>query len=158
MNVPTPKPSSEEFLRPLANDLMQWSFLHLVQELRSANILGQPSTMPPAIQDALLQAELGAVHEIVSLLPAGEEWVIDWQANGRGWALISVLGEENLSVERARQEIEKSIRPQTPPYYICGLNAVRDLDQFLQSSNDKTKWLDTYEGMFAAMLRLWNVL
>jgi len=152
-----PASELESNLRSNANSSIQWVFFHLVKELRSTGISETPTKMLEHIQSALIQAGIGAITEVASYLK-DEPWQPEWELNSRVWLLLSVLGENNIA--RAKAELEKAISPENEngPLMLCGLYAARDLNEQLHIGCSHEQWLDQYEGMFASMARLYNVI
>lgn len=139
----------------VANRVLQFTMFHLVKELRDAGVEGPISEMQPAVKSALVSALFGGISEINSDIQAAE--VEDWESNSRVWALLAIYGEENKA--EALHEIGRIKSGETDSEFgICGMYAARSFITSLESGDSATTWLDSYEGIFAAMVRLSKVI
>lgn len=139
----------------VANHVLQFTMLHLVKELRDAGVEGPIHEMHPAVRSALVSALFGGISEINSDIQAAE--IEDWESNSRVWALLFVYGEENKA--EALHEIGRIKAGEAGSEFgICGMYAARSFITSLENGDSETSWLDSYEGIFAAMARLSKVI
>lgn len=138
-----------------ANRVLQFTMFHLIKELRDAGTEGQIHDLPPALKSALLDAIFGGISEINSDIQAGQ--IEDWDSNSKVWAILFIFGESNK--DEALLEISRINSGEAGEEFgLCGMYAARSLITALERGDTASAWLDSYEGMFAAMARLSKVI
>jgi hypothetical protein len=145
----------EQQLRAIGNEALQWVFLHLVQELRTSGVMESPHKMLPAVQTALFHAQMGVIGELVIEL-SPEPWVRNFESDANIWVFNMIFGDQNLDGLRA--EIEKWNAEVGSPFALCGSIATKQFLKAKLAGISGSSWLEKYEGMFAAMARLNEVI
>jgi hypothetical protein len=146
---------AEDDVRAGANNLLFCVLVHLVQEIREAGFNEALNDMPIPVQSALSKAMFGAIAELKTHVP--DTYALEWEQESRTLAIFKVFGEGNLSA--ALKEIEglKST-PEGGEFGLCGMYAARSLMEAISSGVDQGTWLESYEGMFASMGRLFGAI
>lgn len=148
---------TEQKVRKSANDILSYTFFHLVSELRKVGIQETPTKMPSHVKDILISALFGAVLELMHILE-DYSWFSDWEDSSHDWALQSVYGENGIEEVKAYFERIKSNKDEFAEFKLCGIYAARNLIEYVCNGGKYDDWLENYEGMFAAMTRFFKVI
>ena len=157
MNTSIPHPSNNNLYKAASN-ILDYSFLHLIKDLRNAGIQGVPSEFPKPVKHILSSALLGAINEIMSLIE-NEEWAHEWEDSSLPRILSIVFGDNGVA--EAREFAEEINKPNNDlsAFKLCGMYAARSLIHALtEEKNTHDEWLETYEGIFLATARLHKII
>ncbi|WP_394126948.1 hypothetical protein [Vibrio hepatarius] len=149
------KPLNKKHIKML-DESVNWIYLNAIKELRDNGYEHSPLNMSSEIKSAMIQYLFGVTLALEEDLKDTHQ-ISDWAMDSRSKVLSLFL--QDKDIDRAKLEYSRMLG-KTEEHFACflvgGANACRDFLSSKDKGQSPTVWLESYEGMFMASIRLFT--